>query len=180
MVNNIYNSITYFIKGSSSLLFIISTLKAFYCSKLILWKLSNSFLVVASFLCNANDYKKCYLLLDYVAIFCVCCSYINNIYINTVYALLFIYEYKMYNSIEYIKDLSFASAVVKSIIYTYLYVDNINYYIILVISSVSGVTIFKIRCILHEMNNKDYTLLLTYLLHISIMNIMYISSITAV
>jgi tryptophan-rich sensory protein len=136
--------------------------------------------VIASFLCNANHYKKGYLLLDYVAICCVCCSYVNHIYINTVYALLFIYEYKMYNSIENIKNLSFATAVIKSIIYTYLYVDNKNYYIILLISSVSGVTFYEIRCILHKMNNTDYTLLLTYLLHISIMNIMYITSITAV
>jgi len=172
-------SLTYFIKGSSSLLFFISTIKAFYCSKLILWKLSNSLLIIASYLCNASEYKKTYLLFDYFAIFAVCTSYINNMYINIPFIFIFIYEYNKYNSIENIKNIAFGTAVLKSIIYTYLFVDNIHYYVIL-ISSVSGVTIYKIRCILHELNNKKYTLLLTYLLHICIMNIMYISSITAV
>jgi hypothetical protein len=178
--NTISSNITYFIKGSSSFLFVISTIKAIYCSKLISWKLSNFLLIVASYLRNASEYKECYLLFDYLAICLVCCSYINNIYINMIYILLFIYEYKTSGSIENIKNLSFGTAVIKSIIYTYVYVDNKNYFIVLVISSVSGVTIFKIRCLLHELNNKKYTLLLTYLLHICIMNVMYISSITAV
>ena len=101
--NNITSNITYFIKGSSSFLFAISTIKAFYCSKLISWKLSNFLLIVASYLCNASEYKECYLLLDYLAICLVCCSYINNMYINIPYILLFIYEYKTYKSIENIK-----------------------------------------------------------------------------
>ena len=41
------------IHSSSSLLFIISTIKTFYCSESLCLKISNSFLVIASFLCNA-------------------------------------------------------------------------------------------------------------------------------
>jgi hypothetical protein len=168
-----------FIKGSSSLLFIISTVKAFCCSKLIYWKLSNAFLVGASFFCNATEYKNVFLLLDYFAIYLVCISYINNIFINIPYSLLLIYEYSKYNSIENIKNVAFVTGVGKSIVYTYLHLDNIHYYIILT-SSISGVIIYKIRCFLHKRNNTKHTLLLTYLFHICVMNIMYVSSITAV
>ena len=171
--------LTYFIKGSSSLLFIISTMKAFYCSKLISWKLSNVFLIGASFFCNATEYKNVFLLVDYLAIYLVCISYINNIFINVPYSLLLIYEYSKYNSIENIKNVAFVTGVGKSIVYTYLHLDNIHYYIILT-SSISGVIIYKIRYFLHKRNNTKHTLLLTYLFHICVMNIMYVSSITAV
>jgi hypothetical protein len=169
----------YFIKGSSSLLFIISTSKAFNSSNLISWKLSNLFLIGASFLCNATEYKPNFLLLDYLAIYLVSLSYINNMYINIPYSLFLIYEYNKYNSIVNVKNLAFLSAIGKSIMYTYLYVDKNSYYIILT-SSISGIIVYKIRNVLHEIDNNKYTLLLTYLFHICIMNILYISSITAV
>ena len=168
-----------FTQGSSSLLFIISTIKAFYSSSLISWKLSNVFLIGASFFCNATEYNSVFLLLDYLAIYLLCISYINNIFINVPYSLLLMYEYSKYNSIENIKNVAFATAVGKSIVYTYLRVDQIHYCIVLT-SSISGVMIYKIRCFFHKRNNKKYTLLLTYLFHICVMNIMYVSSITAV
>lgn len=166
------------INGSSSFLFIISTIKAFYCSNLLLWKLSNSFLIIASFLCNACEYKEPYLFLDYLAIFVISTSYINNISINIPYTFLIIYEYKDTNSIEIMKNIACASAIGKTIAYTYLYVDKIHYYIALS-SVISGTCVYTIRVYLHEKNNKKYTLLLTYLLHISIMNLLYVASITA-
>ena len=169
----------FFINGSSSLLFLISTCKAFYCSELISWKLSNVFLIVASFLCNATKYKQIFLLLDYFAIYLVSISYINNICINFLYSLLLVYEYKKYNSIENVKNVAFATSLVKSVIYTYFYVDTIHYYIIIT-SSVFGFVIYKIRGYFHNKNNNNYTLFLTYLFHICIMNIIYISSITAI
>lgn len=168
----------HFVKGSSSLLFIISTIKAFCSSKLISWKLSNLLLIAASFLCNATEYTNTFLLLDYFAIYLVSTSYINSIYVNIPYSLLLIYEYKKYKSIETIKDAAFVTAIGKSIVYTYLYVDKMYYYIILT-SSISGVITYKIRSFLHKKNNKTYTLLLTYIFHVCIMNILYISSITA-
>lgn len=170
--------VTYFIKGSSSLLFLISTIKAFYSSNLIFWKISNTCLIVASFLCNATEYKNIFLLTDYIAIFLTCLSYINNIYINTMFFLFLIYEYNKYNSIENTKDIAFATAIGKSTLYTYLYVDNINFYVIFT-SSIFGIMIYKIRYYFHSNNNKKYTLLLTYLFHICVMNVLYISSITA-
>ncbi len=170
--------LTYFIKGSSSLLFLISTIKAFYSSNLFFWKISNVFLVIASFLCNATEYKHIFLLIDYLAIFLVCASYINNIYINAIYFLFLIYEYNKYNSIETTKNIAFATAIGKSTLYTYLYVDNIHFCVIFA-SSIVGILIYKIRYYLHVNNNKKYILLITYLFHICTMNIMYVSSITA-
>ncbi len=168
------------IKGSSSLLFIISTIKAFNCSRLILWKYSNLFLIVASFLCNATEYKPIFLLFDYLGIYIVSVSYINISYINIIYSLLLLYEYKKNNSIETIKNIAFLTAILKSIVYTYLYLD-IFYYNIIIISSILGITIYRIRYLLHKKRiNHNYIILLTYLFHICIMNILYISSITAI
>jgi hypothetical protein len=166
------------INGSSSLLFIINTIKAFYCSNLLTWKLSNCFLVVASFLCNAYEYKSPYLFLDYLAIFLISTSYINNISINVPYTLFIIYEYKDTNSIEVMKNIACATAIGKTVIYTYLYVDKLSYYIALS-SAISGTCVYTLRVYLHKNNNKKYTLLLTYILHISIMNLLYIASSTA-
>ena len=166
------------IHGSSSLLFLISTAKAFSSSNLLSWKLSNCLLVIASFLCNATAYKNIFLLFDYIAICLVSLSYINNIFINVPYTLLLIYEYYKYNTIENIKDIAFGTAIIKSIIFTYLYVDKMHYNIIL-ISSIAAVLIYKIRCYLHKKNNNKYRLPLTYLLHTCIMIIIYITSITA-
>jgi hypothetical protein len=168
-----------FMKGSSSLLFLISTTKALYCSKLILWKIFNGLLVIASYLCNASGYNEPYLLLDYFAIFLVCTSYVNHYYINSLFILSAISEYITTSSIEHIKDITFATAVTKSIIYTYLYVDKLHFVIILT-STLSGVTIYAILYSLHNKKNNKYTLLLTYLFHICIMNILYITSITAI
>lgn len=165
--------------GSSSLLFIIPTIKSFYCSNLISWKASNMFLIIASFICNATEYSPAFLLLDYLAIYLVSISYINNIYINIPYSLCLIYEYTKYKSIENTKNLAFLSAIGKSIIHTYLYVDKLHYNII-VTSSVSGILIYRIRYSLLEQNKKSHKLLLTYLFHICIMNILYVSSITAI
>jgi hypothetical protein len=150
----------------------------YYCSNLLTWKLSNSFLVIASFLCNAYEYKPPYLLLDYLAICLISTSYINTISINVPCTILIIYEYRYTNSIEVMKNIVCATAIGKTIVYTYLYVDKIHYYIALS-SAISGTFAYTIRIYLHKNNNKKYTLLLTYLLHISIMNLLYVASITA-
>jgi len=166
------------IQGTSSLLFLISTIKAIYCSKLILWKIFNGFLIIASYLCNASNYEPQYLFLDYSTIFLVSSSYVNNAAINSFLVASLLYEYSTTRSIENSKNAAFASAVSKSILYTYLYVDKIHFYVILT-SSISGVIIYKIRYNLHKNNNRKYIIPLTYLFHICITNIMYISSITA-
>lgn len=170
---------SFLVRGSSSLLFIITVAKSLYCSNLIAWKLSNSILVVASFLCNATNYHYPFLLLDYAAIFLVCTSYLNNYYINVPLYLSIAYEYKYISKIDVTKDVAFGLAVLKTLINTYLYVDNYHFYPLLV-CSVSSVIVYKIRCRLHECDNQKYNLLLTYLFHICITNITYTASITAI
>lgn len=168
----------YFIRGSSSLLLIISTIKAFYCSNLIFWKLSNIFLIFASFLCNASEYCADFLVLDYFAIFLICTSYINNIYANTGFFSIVVYEYNMYKSIEIAKNLAVIATATKSLVYTYFYTDNYYFYLI-VSSSVSGIIFYKLRLSFVEKNKKMSVLFLTYLFHICVMNVLHVTSITA-
>jgi len=170
---------SFFIRGSSSLLFLISIAKAFYCSKLIAWKISNVILIVVSFLCNANRYQPPYLLIDYAAIFAACTSYLNNAYLNVPLYLSIIYEYNQTGSIEITKNVAFVSTVAKCMINTYLYVDKAHFYVLLT-CSVTGAIVYKIRYTLHAMNDTRYIILLTYLFHICIMNVLYTASITAV
>lgn len=164
--------------GFSSLLFIISSIKSIYVSKLFLWKLSNSLLVLASYLFNTTHNETC-LCIDYIAICFVCTSYLNNSFINSILFLSLISEYKKTNNIVSTKNVTFALTVSKSIYNTYLYVDKTHFYIVL--SSVGLSTIVhSIRYnLVGGYSNKNH-LLLTWCLHFFIMNVMYVSSITAV
>ena len=166
-----------FIKGASSLLFIISAIKSFYCSSSIYWKFSNTLVIFASYLCNAYDYHPSYLVLDYITIFLICTSYLNNLLVNSALILLLIHEGCTKTSIDGSKNMSFALATVKCIIKNYFYLDRLHCYIFL-FSAVSGIAIYKIRYNLINANNHKYTLLLTSLMHICATNMMYISSIT--
>jgi hypothetical protein len=168
-----------FINGSSSLLFICSAIKAFYSSNLIFWKIGNSMLIPASYLCNAYKYEHVFMILDYITICSTCMSYINNMYVNGLFILSMLCEQKYFNSIENTKNITFGTAMAMSIVNTYMYVDNFHYYIILS-SSISGITIYKIRYNLIKLNNTKYNILLTWLFHICIVNVLYISSITAI
>jgi hypothetical protein len=87
-------------------------------------------------------------------------------------------EYKLTNSIETTKNIAFAAAIVKSNINTYYMLDKIYIYL-LVSSSIVGVAVYKIRYDLINKNKMKYNLLLTYLFHICVMNVMYVSSYTA-
>jgi len=168
-----------FIQGSSSLLFIISAVKAFYSSKLPMWKASNTFLVVASYLCNASDYEKNRLLLDYIAIIMVCTSYMNNAQFNSAIYLCLISEYLNTGSIKSVKDATFGTTVAKTIVNTYLYVDKAHFYVILT-SAITSMILYKIRYILYESNNRRYHNHITWIFHTCIMLLMYIASSTAV
>jgi hypothetical protein len=162
----------YFINGSSSLLFIISAIKSLYCSKLILWKIFNGLLVGVSFLCNATEYKKEYILLDYITIILISISYINNLIINSILLLLL---YRCFNLIEYIKNSAIMLAVTKCFIFNFYYNKN-NLYIIC-FSTSFGVITYVIR---YNLKNKKYTLLLTYIFHVCITSILYHASISAI
>lgn len=168
----------FYVDGSTSLLFIISTLKAFYVSKLISWKISNLFLIGASFLCNATKYEPLFLLLDYFAIFLVCISYINNYYVAVLYTSFLISEYCRYKSIEMVKNIAFGTAVGKSIFNTFVHVDLYHFNVLLFSSFISLIA-YKIRYDLHSKQIRKYTLFLTFVLHLSVMIIIYISSLTA-
>ena len=74
--------------------------------------------------------------------------------------------------------MAYICAFTKSMIYTYFYLDKL--YFIIVLSSTIGSFIFYIlRYYFYvELNNQKYNLLMTYMLHICLMNIIYISSIT--
>jgi hypothetical protein len=172
-------SILYLINGSSSLLFLISTVKAFYSSTLITYKLSNFFLVIASFLCNASGFQDFFLFIDYIAIFLVGISYINNLYMSLLLGPLFVYEYHNYDSILYTKNLVFIIALIKANIYSYLYFGNIYFYKIFA-SSIFAILIYIIRYIYLMNNINTYLLPLTWLFHISITSILYFASITAI
>jgi len=168
--------------GLSSLLFIISTTKAFLVSEYILWKWSNAFLIVASYLCNYYKFSDRFLLLDYLSISVVCASYMNDPIISLALLVGGAYEYYKSQDIVCSKNVAFGLAVSKSILYTLLFVDNTHYYIVLS-SSVGSILVFHIRTHLFFANNQSvehkYHIFLTWILHFCIMNIMYISSITA-
>jgi len=155
-----------FINGSSSLLFIISTIKAYYSTKLILWKIYNCLLIFSSFLCNSTNYEKKYLLLDYITIYLLCTAYINNNIINSSLLILFT------NNIILAKDISFILAVTKSIIYTYLYLDT-NYLYIIFSVSIIGCGTYKLRSLNYFIK---YNLCFTYIWHVCVTTILYISS----
>lgn len=166
------------IKGSSSLLFIISTMKVFYCSDFIQCKISNLYLIFASFIYNASEMNEKFLLYDYLAIYLVCTSFINRLYITIPLWISLFCEYKYNNSIENTKNISFVLAVTKSSIYTYYYLD-IFYFIILLLSISGSCIFYKLRNYFYvTLNIRKYNLFLTYIFHFCIMNIIYISSIT--
>jgi hypothetical protein len=168
-----------FIRGSSSLFFIISTMKAFYSSKLLLYKLSNVFLVVASYLCNSSNFNEPYLLIDLVAIITVASCYINHFYINSALFSAVVFEYNRVKYIQNTKNLTLFLACLKSCYYTYHYVDNAHFFV-LISSWIIAASSYQLRYYLITNKINKYNLLLTYLLHISVTNTIYISSITAV
>jgi len=141
-----------------------------------MWKLTNIFLICASFLCNATEYEPIFLLADHFAIVVVCTSYLNTC-INIPFSLLLLYEYNKYKCIEKSKLLSLVLASCKSIIYTYLY-SNDHLYAFL-IALMFAVVVYNIRYRLLEMKEDKYILFLTCIFHSCITTMLYISSITA-
>jgi hypothetical protein len=169
-----------FIKGSSSLLFIISTLKIFYSSDFFNCKISNAFLVVASYLYNASGMDEFFLLYDYFAIFWVSTSCINQISIVGPLFLSLLGEYNYRKSIEYTKNAAFLIAILKSNIYTYYYLEPIYFWVLLQ-STFFSCILYKLRNYFYvDLNNPKYNLFLTYLFHLCITVILYISSLTCI
>lgn len=159
------------IYGWSSLLFIFPTFKAFLYSQSIFWKLSNLFLIPISFLCNAMEYKNPYLLLDYLCIFLVSISYIQHLYWNHLFLYFLFIEYFVYDAISRTKDIVFTTAGLKSLQKTFYYYPHS--FPLLLTSSILTIIFYKIRN--YWVGNK---LLFTFLFHVCIMNILYVSCLT--
>ena len=168
-----------FIKGLSSFLFIISTYKAFICSKSLLWKISNFFFMFASYLYNSSNDDPYYLFMDHLMIACCCLSYINYLPITQIVVFSSLIEYNKTNSIEHSKNLSLFFVICKSCMNTYIYL-HINYFYTIFTCSLLSVIIFYVRRYLYFKNvSLFYYIMLTYMLHICVSTTLYISSMTA-
>jgi hypothetical protein len=168
-----------FINGTSSLLLIFGAIKALLTSKLILWKISCILLVPASYLCNSNNYKPFYLLMDYATISFICCSYLNHATINGFFISAFIYEYERDNTIEKTKNVLFLFTIMKTHYKTYVCIGPGHFYFLFG-NTIIGFFIYATRYEKIINNDMKDVLALTYLFHICIMNVVYICSITAV
>lgn len=159
------------IYGLSSLIFIISSLVSLYLSKSILWKISNTTLIISSFLCNSYKFKK-YMFLDYFNIFIIALSYLKIFQIQMIYISFFLIELIYLKKINTTKDLTFISALIMCVKNTY----NLNKFkfVWLLFHSLIGIYIYKIR-IDHFENEKKF-LFLNFVWHYCIMNILFISS----
>jgi len=161
-------------KGMSSLLFIAPSIVSIKCSNNIYWKISCSTIVIYSFLCNAYEYESKYLLLDYINIYSISVSYINNFYLNSLLTLLLVIECNIQKKLNIMHNIAFIVALYKSCKNTYIY--NLYYYNSLLCFSTIGSSIYLIR--LHYVNNEYINLLLTIIWHICITNILCVSSLT--
>ena len=182
------------LRGSSSLLFCISFYQAFTVSKLLFWKISNGYLIFASFLCNASNNPQ-FLLLDYLAIFCVCSSYINSSYLNQFLTNLCFLEFGAYETIDNAKNITYIIAMCKSIYQTNLYCPPIYTILLFANYLLATATYLYRRHLYYEVplyykqidNTTSYSnipyyyyIFLTWIIHLNITLAMSISSITAV
>ena len=173
------NISTAFIKGSSSFLFLFPIIKFYHFNQNYLWKLSNIILCIASYLCNAYDYTPILLSFDYFAICFVGLCYINNIYINVPLLALVMFEYKKRNAIQNTRFILPLSASLKHAYNCHFYFNDD--YIYLSISSFSFATvIYTIRYYLIKNRINEYNLITTYLFHICITILLYVSNATIV
>jgi hypothetical protein len=108
----------------------------------------------------------------------VCMSYINHYKTNFLLTSLLLYEYFNTKSIATAKVISYISSTGLAIYKTYIYVDKYHFNLLLV-SSLTGFTIYIIRYSFIEKNNTYSNFLLTTAMHICATNILYVSSITA-
>ena len=99
--------------------------------------------------------------------------------INVILIALLIYEYYKFSTISSTKTITFVLTILTSIVYTYIYTSPL-YYNIISLSFILGIFIYKIRDLFYQHNIYKYNIELTYVWHICVLNILYISSFTAV
>jgi len=173
-------------KGQSSLLFIFSFISSLLYSELLLFKLANMTLIITSYVCNAYM-KPQFMILDYLTIISIACSYINTLIINIIILYGCLYEYTIYNQIYITIACAFGLSGLFSLYKTYYY--DFTYFIVLLSGFIIAVPtyIFKTHYYYKELNvyqsfnnPHNYTSNdLTYLWHFTIMLILGISSLTA-
>lgn len=171
------------VNGLSSLLFIVSAYKAIVSSSILIWKIANVFLVFSSFMYNSlktshTKLEETFLFIHYITIYFISIGYLNISIINYLLYILVSYEYLLENTINKIKNMSFLLAIGKSIVCTFLYLDEFHFYILLV-SFILSVVSYIIRYYLENQNNYEYTFSMTWIWHIGSTIVLYISSMTA-
>jgi len=165
------------IQGFSSLFFIISAIKSIYVSNNKLWKASNIFLVLSSYLCNATDYIERYLFMDHIAIIGIGISYINLSILKNIIFHIISYDYYLHGNLENSKDTFYIIAIIKSVVHTSILTESINT-LVLILSIIIGVISINTRRSI-EIKDKSIIMLLTWVWHFCMMNVLYISSITS-
>ncbi len=166
------------IKGGSSLFFIISTYKSFLCSPSFFWKITNIGLIFASFLYNSSDNNPQLLFIDYLMIFLVCLSYINDFVTINLLSMLSVFEFDRRQTIEHTKNLTYMITICKVCVNTYHYLSEYHFYL-MIFSSFFMIFIYLLRRYLFYKNISIYIYItLTYLLHFFTTIILYISSMT--
>lgn len=168
--------------GFSSLLFFIPLIHSFIHNGYIFYTGSLLGLIFASFICNATHFSQPWLFFDYLAIFCVCISSLSKHFtISYIMIMSLVGEYIILHNIENTKNLIFCIAVINSIVNSY-YVNYMNLYTSS-ISTLNAIVIYIIRLEVAQQNTStlhvnNYELFfLTWLFHLSIMTILYITSI---
>lgn len=166
-----------YIDGLSSFLFIISTIKTIYSSRLLLYRFGNISLIYSSFLVNSYQNNSLFLLIDYSVIYLICLSYINHLFIQIFLNTSLLYEYHTKNTIETTKNICFIVSISKGIYNTYIFIEDKSYYYTILTSTLVGLTLYS--CRYKKMFDPKHNTFVTFLWHICIMNILYISSITS-
>ena len=148
----VWKQYSYFINGMSSLLFIISAMKSLSLKqRFVSWKLLNCTLVGVSYLCNANNYKEPYLLIDHVNILLIALNYIGfsfypGEWISPLFIKILLFlsviEYKQYKTIDFTKNVSVAISILKLIFYSQILIrQNHPVYLIIYYKSLIYSTI---------------------------------------
>jgi hypothetical protein len=163
--------------GGSSLLFIISAIQALFTSKLLAWKLSNSIIIISSYLYNTYDCKACRNF-DYLIISAISMSYINNLNINILFGLCFFIEMILKQQITITKNIVFLLACGLSLFNTF-YVDYCLFiYLLLVI--VIGIIAIQYRNLsYYSTGYTPFVCFLTTIWHVCAGSILFVSSYTA-
>lgn len=159
----------------SSLLFLIPFFRSLYLPEFILFKILLFFCLLSSCLYNNKylntypSFNNNYLLFDQLNISLLICVY----YSYYILIILLVVEYYKYQQINYSTQLFFCIWCIK--ILTATYYINLLYFYSIILCLLFVLCSFTIRTILCYKYIFSYNIILTWIWHISIVPIMYIS-----